>query len=284
MISRKFIERVHIAVDELNYDEDSELDYGKFMDSAIYALAHCKELSDAKLAVKMINFCNRKWRKIEKLFSSKSDVFKSYEWEGNSIIEIMPDEDAGGVFYITNGIFRKIKDIMIASSNFDNEPVMFDVEKGRFCIFTDGNYYIKYAMASSYKMKLYDQDKNLVCTIVLSDSQEIFLENNATPYHMVIYDDLVGVYSRDYIDSLSEEDEIDPSKILADIEWDILDKNSDYGVARLTIYEPDLDVEMLLMFATSTFLLYQRYNSRQAMFVGMFTIFNQNRIINERLG
>ena len=109
MISRKFIERVHIAFDELNYHEDSELDYGKFMESAIYALAHCKELSDAKLAVKMINFCNRKWRKIEKLFSSKSDVFKSYEWEGNSIIEIMPDEDAGGVFYITNGIYRKIK-------------------------------------------------------------------------------------------------------------------------------------------------------------------------------
>ena len=119
-------------------------------------------------------------------------------------------------------------------------------------------------------MKLFDKRDNCLCNIVLSDKLDIFLENNISPYELVIYDGFVGIYDRKYIDSLAPEEIIDTNKLLADIEWDILKKNSKLGVAKLNIYAPDQDVEMLLLFATSTFLLFQRYMQEQKSISSMW--------------
>ena len=112
-------------------------------------------------------------------------------------------------------------------------------------------------------LKLFNHKKDCLCNIVLSKDLGIFLENNSTPYDLVVYEDFVGIYDRRYIDSLADTDIIDTNNLLADIEWDILEKKSDLGVAKLNVYAPDQDLEMLLFFAASTFLVFQKYVQTQ---------------------
>ena len=263
MITRNFIEKVHDAFDELNYRETKRLDFDKFEQAAVWTLTHCKDLSDAINAVRMYQFCLKKWTKIEKIFNKKMPVFNEYDFEGNSLISIVSDDDALGTYYITNGINRKVREIFIASQSFDEEMFALSYNNGRFNVFEDGNYYMKYSKMSSSKMKLFDNFGNCLCNIVLSDNFGIFLENNSTPYDLVVYDDFIGIYDRNYIDSLADTDIIDTNKSLADIEWDILDKASDFGVAKLNIYAPEQDLELFLFFATSTFLAFQRFMQMQ---------------------
>ncbi|MDE7107644.1 MAG: hypothetical protein K2O39_04900 [Clostridiales bacterium] len=263
MITRGFIEKVHDAFDELNYHESKQLDFDKFGQSAVKVLTHCKELTDAIDAVRMYQFCLKKWSKIERMFKRKLHLFNEYEYEGNSLISIVSDEEALGTYYITNGINRKVKDIFVASHSFDEEMFALGFGNGRFAVYEDGNYYIKYSRMSATKMKLFDNKNNCLCNIVLSQGLGIFLENNVTSYELVVYDEAVGIYDRSYIDNLGDADDIDTEKLLADIEWDILDKNSNLGVAKLNIYASDQDMEMLLLFAASTFLVFQKYMQAQ---------------------
>ena len=263
MITRNFIEKVHDAFDELNYHETKRLNFDDFEQSAVKTLTHCQDLSDAINAVRMYQFCLKKWNKIERMFDKKLSVFNEYDFEGNSLISVVSDDEALGTYYVTNGINKKVKEVFVASHSFDNEMFALGFGSGSFTVFDDGNYYIKYSKMSSLKMKLFDNRKNCLCNIVLSKNLGIFLENNLTPYDLIVYDDFVGIYDRQYINSLADTDIIDTDKLLADIEWDILEKNSDLGVAKLNVYAPDQDLEMLLFFATSTFLIFQKYMDAQ---------------------
>lgn len=259
MITRRFIEKVHDAFDELNYHETKQLNFDKFEQSAVRTLTHCKELSDAINTVRMYQFCIKKWNKIEKIFDHKLQAFNEYNFEGNSLISVVSDDESLGTYYITNGINKKIKEIFVASHSFNEEMFALDFEKGKFTICKDWNYCIKYSKMDSTKMKLFDNRNNCLCNIVLSEGLGIFLENNLTPYDLIVYEDFVGIYDRKYIDSLADSDIIDADKLLAGIEWDILEKKSDLGVAKLDIYVSDQDLEMLLLFAASTFLIFQKH-------------------------
>jgi hypothetical protein len=258
-ITKKFIEKVHDAFDELNYHETKQLDFESFEKAATKTLTHAKELSDAIDVVLMYQFCLKKWNKIEKIFNKKLHIFNNYSYEGNSLVETVSDEDSLGTYYITNGINNKVKDIVIASNSFEEEIFSLGLKNGRFTIFEDGEYYIKYSKMSSVKMKLFDNKNDCLANIVLSENLGVFLENNKTEYELIVYDDFIGIYDRKYIESLSDTDLIDTEKLLADIEWDILEKKSKLGVAKLNIYNSDADLEMLLLFATSTFLVFQKY-------------------------
>ena len=263
MITRRFIEKIHYVFDELNYHETKQLNYDCFEKAVINTLTHCKDLEDAIEVVRMYQFCSKKWRKIEKIYLKKLGIFNQYDFEGNSLISVVPDDEALGTYYITNGLNKKVKEIFIASHTFDDELFALDYSRDKFRIFEDGKYYIKHAILSSDKMKLFDNDKNCLCNIVLSKDCDIFLENNYTPYEIVLYDGLIGIYDRRYIDGLSDDSDIDPEKMVATIEWDILESSSEFGVAKLEVYEENQDLEMLLLFATSTFLVFQKYMAAQ---------------------
>lgn len=258
-ITKKFIEKVHDAFDELNYHETKQLDFESFEKAATKTLTHAKELSDAKDVVLMYQFCLKKWNKIEKIFNKKLHIFNNYSYEGNSLVETVSDEESLGTYYITNGINNKVKDIVVASNSFEEEIFSLGFKNGRFTIFEDGEYYIKYSKMSSVKMKLFDNENDCLANIVLSENLGIFLENNKTKYELIVYDDFIGIYDKNYIESLSDTDLIDTKKLLADIEWDILEKKSKLGVAKLNIYNSDTELEMLLLFATSTFIVFQKY-------------------------
>lgn len=263
MITRNFIEKVHVIFDEFGYHETQQLDFDEFERAAVKTLTHCKELDDAIETVGMYQFCLAHWSKIEKMFEQKSAAFNEYDFEGNSLISVVPDEDSFGTYFITNGITKKVKNVFVASSSLDEELFALDFENGKFTVFDDGDYYIKYSKMSAVKMKLFNRRKECLCNIVLSEELGIFLENNLTPYELIVYDDFVGIYDRRYIESLADTEYIDTDKLLADIEWDIISKKSDLGVAKLNVYKDGQDLEMLLFFAASTFLVYQKYMKKE---------------------
>ncbi len=264
MITRKFIEKVHDAFDELNYRETKKLNFDNFEKQATNTLTHSENLADAIDVVRMYQFCLKHWDKIEKLFDKKLDIFNEYDYEGNSLISLISDEQALGTYYITNGINKKVKEVFIASHSFDEEE-MFAIgfNNGKFTVFDDGDYYLKYSKMSASKMKLFDNKNNCLCNIVLSEDCGVFLENNCTPYYLALYDDFIGIYERSYTDTLLDTDILDTEKLVADIEWDILEKNSELGVSKLNIYSANADLEMLLLFASSTFLVFQKYMKAQ---------------------
>ncbi len=209
MISRNFIKKVHDAFDELNYHKTRQLNLDDFEQAALKTLVHCKDLSDAIDAVRMYQFCLKQWTKIEKIFNKKLSIFNEYDFEGNSLLSLVSDDDALGTYYITNGINRNVKEIFVASHSFDEEMFALNFGNGRFTVCNDGNYYLKYSKMSSVKMKLFDNRNNCLCNIVLSEDLGIFLENNLTPYDLIVYEDFVGIYDRNYIESLADADIID---------------------------------------------------------------------------
>ena len=261
MITRNFIETVHYYFDELNYRIDNNLSYDDFEEAAIKTIIHSKELPDAIISVRMLQYCINHWSKIEKLFDKKLDKYNEYEYEGNTNIELVSDDDTQGEYYITNALNNNIEDIVILSESLEDEVIGVDCENGRFTVFSDGEYYIKFAKKSSIEMKLYDKKTNTYrCNIVLSDDCIIFLENNITPYEIILYEDgYIGIYDRQYIKSLACNTPADASKLLAGIEWDVLDEKSKFGVSKLEFFDPKADLEICLLLATSTFLIFQRY-------------------------
>lgn len=66
IISDKFLIKAHEAFNELGFrvKYTSEMDYDKFIKSAINTLNHTKDLEDAINCVRMIQFCNKEYEKI----------------------------------------------------------------------------------------------------------------------------------------------------------------------------------------------------------------------------
>ena len=190
------------------------------------------------------------------MFEKKSDIFNSLDYEGNTNLNIVSDEDAEGRYYVTNGLSDVLKNIYVISQSVEDYFFQMDYSKLKFRVFTDGEYYLKFAFGDSAKMKVFNNNGECLCNIVLSEDAQIFLENNRTRYKLALYEDFIGVYDRHY--KYTDTDE-DINHLLADIEWDLLDTKSNLGIAQLNVYEDDQDFEMLLLFASSTFLVFNRF-------------------------
>jgi len=97
----------------------------------------------------------------------------------------------------------------------------------------------------------------------LSDKCEVFLDKNETPFQVVLQDGYIEIYSKEYYDDLDDDDYIDQEQMIASIEWDILEKKSNFGVSLLMIYKEvdDDEFEILFLIAASTFLLFKSYMS-----------------------
>lgn len=261
MITKEFIRKAHGMLDELNYHETQRPDFDKFNENATKTLTLCETIEDARNAVLMYQFCLKNWEKIERMFEKKLGNYNNYQYNGNSLINIIAEEDAEGTFYITNGINRDVHEIMIASQSIDEDTKSFFVstQKRKYFIYEDGDYYITHAKKEHGTMKMYNKIDSCVCDIVLSESLDIFLENNRTPYELIAYEDCIGVYDKAYIEGLSKIEEADPKNFLASIEWDLIDEKSDLGIAKVDVYSEDIEIEVVLLFAIATFLSFQRF-------------------------
>lgn len=260
MITRKFLDKIKFYFDELNYRESKRLNLEKFENQAMWTLKHAESLSDAIYTIQFFRFCLRKWKKIEKIFDKKLDKFNQFSYVGNFLIHTVSDDDATGVYYLTNAINNKVKDVFIASQSFEEDAFSIDAKHGKFFIYENGKYYIKYAQFSSSKMKVYDSQNNHLCNIVFNKDNSFSLEKNNTPFVLGTDEDgFTYIYDRKYVESLKANEKPDETKCLAEMEWDILASGSTFGVAKLNVYQNPEYLELYLLFATSTFLLFRQY-------------------------
>lgn len=261
MITRKFIETIKIYFDELNYRETKKLDYEKFETAFFKTLSCAKDLEDAIEAIRMFQYCSKHWNKIDKMFKTKLETFNEYDYEGNSIIQVVDEEEAYGTYYVTNAINKKIKEVYAVSQSIDENFLTFDYKGSNFFVYQDGNYYISYSRLSN-TMKLFNKNKKCLCNIVLSEKGGILLKNNHTNFELIKYDDCIGVYQKEYIDSLHNKDKIDTNSLLADIEWIPYGRKVKYGITQLNVYS-EVDEEILLLLSAATFLLFNHYITKE---------------------
>lgn len=270
MITRGFVEKIRTYFDELGIEAKDGISYREFEKQSIKTINRCKDLSDSQNAIQFYNYCSFKWKKIEKIFTKYLEVWKEYKFEDSALIETVDDEeDAEGTYTITNAITDN-REIFLTSKSFEDELYSFKYHKGRYVLNDDNNYYLKYSKTNPCVMKLFNNEDELLCNIILSEDMEIFLEKNKTKYELVIKkaeeDDeadegsFVGIFEKSYIDSLADTDYIEFENMVADIEWDLLKEKSDVGVARLNLYKELDDTDTLFYFATSTFLLYKEFS------------------------
>lgn len=261
IITSKFLYKAHDAFKELRYTvtDAHKLSYYNFYMSAVNTLNHTDTLLDALNCVDNIQFCNREWDKIEKAISKKNSEWKHISFNGKKDITLVDDEEADGSFFITNGIHKnKLKDVYISSVALGKELHQLTRKGDKYALIDDYDYYITNAITSSSKMKLYDKYNNLIAVIVLSD-EEIHLEKNKTKIDIVTYDGCTMVLSKTYSDSLKGNyEKIENDKIMATIQWGILDSNDEAGLAKVINYEEDTDLDLVLTIATSTFILHKR--------------------------
>lgn len=259
IITDNFITKVHQAFDELEYCQESDVDYDDFCSKAVYTMCHAKDLEDAINAARMYQFCVQNWEKIEKIFSLHLDRWNAIPFEGPSLISTVSDEEAAGTYFFTNGLTKDYKKLFMSSVAFDSELYELECRHGKFYI---GDLYLKYSAMSSVKMKLFDKNDNLLCNIVLSEKLGIFLEKNNTNVEVILDDnDTITIIPKDYYETIKNTSTYVTDKIIGEIFWDILGKDSSLGVAELVLYGNVNDETFNIMqaLAASTFLLFRSY-------------------------
>lgn len=280
MITKGFIEKIRGAFDEFNINAPNGITYEEFEKQFIKTLNRSEEIIDAKLAITVYQYCTKKWKKIEKIFTKYLHLWQSYQFEGPSDIHTLSDEESQGSYYITNSLIKGYKNIFLTSSSLEDKVYQVQYKNGKYTLDRDNDFYIKKSNMNSTIMKLFDKKDNMLCNIVLSDNLEVFLEKNQTKYFLAIGEDehentFIGIFDKSYIDSLGDHDMVEFENMVADIQWDIVKKKSDLGIAKITLYKEVDDASMFLYFGMSTFLLYKAYNDsikrNRFLFTGILT-------------
>lgn len=259
-MTRNFLIKAHEAFDELGYHPISSnfsLKYIKY--AAVNTINHSKTLDDGINAARMYQFVVNNFDKICDKVSRHYDFWSSMKWEGNELISLCSNEEAIGTYFVTNAFDKEYKNISLMSYSF-GDGIAYDCscKHGKFILDEDNEYILRYSKMSSTKMVLLNNNEEKLCVVVLSDNCDIFLENNKTGYEIVLYKGFIGIYEKSYIDSLHGQ-KADTDKLIGVIEWDILEKDNEYGLARLELYDSNADLEMFLMFAMSCFLLFRSH-------------------------
>ena len=260
VIKNDDIKEIHDVFDELGYRIVSNFSHVGLFETAIKSLNHTETLEDAKNVIKLLQFCIDKYDRIEKIFISHLNIWNSFKWHGNKRISYVDDDEAAGSYYITNGINKNYKDIFISSIGFGNDAIRFVYNGGKFYIDAENDFYLKYSKLSSKKMKMYDLNGNHITNIIFDDMNfDIYLDKNSSPFEIISNDGVIEIYWRDYIYSLDDEDDIDREKMVAMLGWDVLKKKSNLGISKILLYDDvsDREIEILLLFAASTILLFR---------------------------
>jgi len=268
MITMNFIIKVKLMFEELGIEVKKGITFEDFQKGFIKSLNRCDELGDAKIAITCYRYCMSKWKKIEKIFDKHLSKWQECDCDLDRTIQTISDEDSEGVYYVTNAFAKNRKEVILTSKSLDDNIIDFQQKHGKIMIDNCSDYYIKYSKMNAGKMKIYDRENNHLSDIVLSNTFEIFLENNKTGYDLVINRDnennpFIGVFEKSYIDSLGDKDYIEFKNMVADIEWDILDRKSDIGISKINIYKELEDISQIVYFATATFLIYNSFMTAQ---------------------
>lgn len=261
MPTRYFIEKIRYYFNELNIKAKNGISFADFKHKAIRTLNRSAELGDAKLAVSYIKYCISHWKKIENIFIKQLDKWQEYEIEEPVNIQQILDEDAEGIYYITNALSSFSNRFYLTSSSINDQNILAYPCKDGFS-FEDTDYYIRLNGKTSIKVELFNKNTPApLCTITFDDNNNPTLKYNHTRFELVSYKDdeqsFIGVFDKSYIHSLKDDDNIEFENMVAEIEWDVLKAKNDQGIAKVILYEDLDDVDQIFYFALSSFLLYR---------------------------
>lgn len=265
-ISDDFVEETFVLLSDLGYVPEDYFDEEEFWKAAAIALSKTQDFEDAKICVSVIKRCVQKMDMIERIFENKLDYWQYLVENVESdpaFATYKKDEDCYGHYFITNAI-----------DNIDTiRTTWIGLEGTWYQFHRNGTAYenrvftLKPYTSSRKKLRMSDSEGHDLCDIVLSDSLNIFLRNNETPFNFLLIDgERFVVVSKDYYESFEEGDTIDKDQILGEIVWDILDENSIGGVVKFILYEDlsedqdinDVYILMMLTFCVALLLLYKQ--------------------------
>lgn len=290
MVTRRFIEKIRYYFNELKIEAKYGISFEEFQLNAIKTLNRSKDLGDAKLSIFFTKYCISHWNKIDQIFTEHLDRWQEYEFDAPVNIDLITDEDALGIYYITNGLTSNSQIFYLTGLGYDDELIQFCSDKGFYSL--DDDYRIKITQKNSVKARLSKKtNSTTICDITFDDHNNPVIDYNASKYELVPCkeDDgnyFVGVFKKSYISSLKDSDYIEFKNMIASIEWDVFKAKSDKGVAKIVFYEESDDEDQIYYFALSTLLLYRSllsFNNSERMKTFMSILF-WNNIARRRIG
>ena len=268
---------VHHFFDEINYNPKSDnFEHIKALGKTIYTINHTKDLEDALAVARQYEYYVKHKEKFIKMMQKYASAWDKLTWHVRGDIAVVDNESAYGYYYITNVYTLNYKNVYITSQSFDNDFILLSNRNGYFCFNEDAVYYLRYATLSSCKMVLTNKEKKNIATIELNENEDYYglsLENNKTQYELVTYDDLIVFFEKKYIDTIKDEPNLEKCK--GAFQWDILSKNSEYGLSRLAVFDENADIDLMITIAASCFLIFRSfYKNVEATNHGLMTLSN----------
>ena len=251
--TKRLLNTARIYFDELGYSfhtTDNENVFDRLLDATFNTINHTKTFKDAIEAIKMFQYLDKHFNKIINAAYKYPEYFDSLEYGENEAISLMDDEESAGLYHVTNAIFGKWSEVGVLSVAYDG-PFTFVYDDSRFSVYQDDpKYFLKYSVMSKEKMVLLDKNDEKLCIIKLNKNLEIELNNNHTNYEVDNQDGVSFFYRKG--ERQKSEDNYD-----AVMSWDIIDKNSKLGLARIQLYEDECDEELIFLFAAACLLIYR---------------------------
>lgn len=252
--TEELLNLTRIYMDELGFDyhtKDEIIDYDKIYDGTMYAITHADSLEDAKEAIKMYRYLTKYSDRIVKAINKYPDYFDSLVHGKNEMLSLVDDEESEGTFYVTNALLDSDKEITLLSTSLEENGCLYH-EKFKYSLYGyDSEYFLRYSKLNEEKMVIENKAGIKLCVLSLDNNADIVLKNNCTKYETSIYNGYV-VFHEKGKHKISEDD------FIAALCWDILDKKSIVGVARLDIFNEDADIELLTLLATSCLLIFKK--------------------------
>lgn len=185
IITKDFVEETFVLLSDLGYPPEDHFDEEEFWKAASLTLSKTQDFEDAKICVSVIRRCVQKMDMIKRIFESKLDywLYLVQNLESDpDFATYEEDEDCYGHYFVTNAIdnINKIWTTSILSEGtwylFARNGMTYENQ-----LFT-----LKPYLFSKGKLKMLDSEGNHLCDIVLSDSLNIFLRNNKTPFTFLL--------------------------------------------------------------------------------------------------
>ena len=275
--------QVHHFFDEIDYRPSSKnFDVDEMVKKTIDTMNHAQGINDALCLAKQFAYYLKHEEKFLKKYYKYPEFWDDIEYHGREEIAVVDDEEAIGNYYITNLYANDYKQVFISSVPYGSDLYGLEEEDGYFSFGDKSEYYLRYSKLSSTKMVLTDKNKQNIATVVLNKDCGIFLNNNKTRYELVLYDVGIAFFEKEYYDSLDGEDPDLDKECKGFIQWDILDKNANYGLSRLEVYDDKADFDLMMILAASCFLVFRSYIKSSYSYAGMHAVFASGMLFRRR--
>lgn len=256
--AKDYLIKIHNIFDELGYIfEDKDLSFNDFFSFGIKKLNRSYEFEDSIEIIKLMKVIIKDFSKIKDLIKNNFDFWKNIPFK-NKKLEF--DEEFLSSFYLTNA-FYNYKNICITNFLFQDEKTYEVIPSyGRYSFKKNNNYSLKFSLWSRNKMYILDKYDNKLCSISLDKEFNICLKDNKTNFILIPCESGLAIYDKNYINQLNGK-KLDENEMFGFILWDVIfaKENNRDCLARLDIYNINSDIELFLLLAMSSIILYNSY-------------------------